>query len=300
MQKYVGRFAPSPTGPLHFGSLLTAVASYLDAKSHQGTWLVRIEDLDPPREMAGAAEQILSTLESYGLHWDGEITFQSERHHIYEDVIQTLLTRKQAFYCTCSRKQLSLNTSQPNRYPGTCREQHSPPSSAHSIRLKVDGSDLCINDALQGHYCQHLTKDVGDFIIKRKDQLFAYHLAVVIDDHWQQVSHVVRGIDLLDSTPRQCYLQQILNYETPQYSHLPIAVNNQGQKLSKQTFAKAIETTQSRQTLWTAMSVLGLQPPKALRQEPPENILKWGINAWKTDKLIGLTRIASNEIAFYV
>ncbi len=307
MLNYIGRFAPSPTGPLHFGSLLTAVASYLDAKHNRGTWLVRIDDLDPPREMPGAADNILSTLDAYGLHWDGDIIYQSQRHDRYEAAIQSLLTNKQAFYCTCSRKQLAEHTSQqdqqaPSPYPGTCREQHIPPNIPFSIRLAIENTHhpVCISDQLQERFCQNLFTDVGDFIIKRKDLLYAYHLAAVIDDHWQKISHVVRGIDLLDSTPRQCYLQQLLGYNTPHYAHLPIVVNNQGQKLSKQTFAKAIETTQCSHVLWIALSTLGLNPPRSLQHERPDAILKWGTLSWSTKALINVTRINSTQITIDV
>jgi glutamyl-Q tRNA(Asp) synthetase len=307
MQNYTGRFAPSPTGPLHFGSLLTAVASYLDAKHNRGTWLVRMDDLDPPREMPGAADNILSTLDAYGLHWDGEVIYQSQRHDQYEAVVQSLLTKKQAFYCMCSRKQLAKHAppqeqQTPPPYPGNCRKQHTPPNKPFSIRLAIEGAcqPVCINDKLQGRFCQNLITDVGDFIIKRKDLLYAYHLAAVTDDHWQNISHVVRGIDLLDSTPRQYYLQQLLGYNTPHYAHLPVAVNDQGQKLSKQSFAKAIETTQCNRVLWTALSTLGLKPPTSLQHESPEAILKWGAVAWSPKALVNVTRINSPKITINV
>ncbi|OUR88537.1 tRNA glutamyl-Q(34) synthetase GluQRS [Gammaproteobacteria bacterium 42_54_T18] len=307
MLNYIGRFAPSPSGPLHFGSLLTAVASYLDAKHNDGSWLVRMDDLDPPREIPGAADNILSTLDAYGLHWDGEITYQSQRHDLYEAAVQSLLTNNQAFYCTCSRKQLAEYSSQQDQpthspYPGTCREQHTPPNIPFSIRLTTEGAHqpVCINDKLQGRFCQNLITDVGDFIIKRKDLLYAYHLAAVIDDHWQKISHIVRGIDLLDSTPRQTHLQQLLGYNTPHYAHLPVVVNEQGQKLSKQTFAKAIETTQCSRVLWTALSTLGLKPPTLLQHEPPEAILKWGTLSWSTKAIINVTRINSTQITIDV
>ncbi len=307
MQNYIGRFAPSPTGPLHFGSLLTAVASYLDAKHNSGTWLVRMDDLDPPREIPGAADSILSTLDAYGLHWDGKVVYQSQRHDLYEAAVHLLLTNKQAFYCTCSRKQLAEHAHQqgqqtPPTYPGTCREQHSPPNMPSSIRLAVEDAQhpIGINDQLQGRFCQNLITDVGDFIIKRKDLLYAYHLAAVIDDHWQKISHIVRGIDLLDSTPRQCYLQQLLGFKEPHYAHLPVVVNNQGQKLSKQTFAQAIETTQCSLVLWSAISTLGLKPPTSLQHEPPEAILKWGTLAWNPKALINVTRINATQLTIDV
>ena len=302
MPHYIGRFAPSPTGQLHFGSLLTAVASYLDAKSNNGTWLVRMEDLDPPREMPGAADHILSTLEQYGLHWDGSVVYQSQRHALYESVIQLLLAEKQAFYCTCTRKQLAKSNPDPNSmrspnsYPGNCRDQHTLPSDTYSIRLRVEDQNTCINDGLQGLYCQNIERAVGDFIIKRKDLLYAYHLAVVVDDHEQKISHIVRGIDLLDSTPRQCFLQQCLGYSTPYYSHLPIIVNSLGQKLSKQTHAKPVSTANCSETLWTALSALGLKPDISLQREPPESMLNWGTHAWDPTKLKGQTSISSTSV----
>lgn len=299
MPHYIGRFAPSPTGKLHFGSLLTAVASYLDAKSQNGTWLVRMEDLDPPREMPGAADHILSTLDQYGLHWDGNVVFQSQRHELYEYAVQQLLDKKQAFYCTCTRKQLT-NTNALSRYPGNCRQQHSPPDKASSIRLQAQNKDTCIEDGLQGLYCQNVENEVGDFIIKRKDHLYAYHLGVVVDDHEQQITHIVRGIDLLDSTPRQRFLQQSLGYATPNYSHLPVVVNSLGQKLSKQTHAKPISREDCRQTLWAALSALGLRPSIALQQEPPETMLKWGVQAWLPTTLKGQTNIPSTSVVLDV
>ncbi|PCJ45420.1 MAG: tRNA glutamyl-Q(34) synthetase GluQRS [Moraxellaceae bacterium] len=296
MPNYTGRFAPSPTGPLHFGSLVTAVASYLDAKQQGGKWLVRMEDLDPPREMPGAADAILTALELHGLHWDDSVSYQSQRHEHYETVIQSLLTNNQAFYCTCTRKQLAAQHN--IHHIDTCHKRPSPPNEPYSIRLTAQDTSICIDDKLQGSFCQNIKHDISDFIIKRKDGLYAYHLAVVVDDQWQQITHIMRGIDLLDSTPRQCFLQQHLNYTTPEYSHLPVIVNSQGQKLSKQTYAKAIPTTHCNQSLWTALWVLGLNPTTELQQETPEQILNWGIQAWNTDKLIGLSRIDSTAIAF--
>lgn len=301
MQQYVGRFAPSPTGPLHFGSLLTAVASYLDAKSNDGLWLVRIEDLDPPREIPGATANILSTLESYHLHWDQDVVYQSQRHKHYDAAIQQLLSRGKAFYCTCTRKQLSQQSEQSGTaYPGNCRGCSQEPSAPHSIRLQVNAKPVTIQDDLQGLYQQNIEQYVGDFIIRRKDRLYAYHIAVVVDDHEQKISHIVRGIDLLDNTPRQQYLQHQLGFLAPQYCHLPIVVNSQGQKLSKQTFATPVPSTQCNLYLWHALTALGLAPAPELKLETTETQLAWGISVWNKDKLKGLKSIPSTSVAIDV
>ncbi|PIE41323.1 MAG: tRNA glutamyl-Q(34) synthetase GluQRS [Gammaproteobacteria bacterium] len=214
---YIGRFAPSPTGLLHFGSLTTAVASYLDAKAHQGQWLVRIEDLDPPRETPGAISEILKTLDCYQLHWDGEIWCQSERHPVYQAQIDRFLEKGQAYYCTCSRKPLIRQYG--HRYPGLCRGTVKKPEAPSAIRLLTHDTPIGFHDDLQGYFEQHLASDIGDFIIKRKDGLYAYHIAVVMDDAAQGITDIVRGLDLLDSTPRQIYLQQLMTYRTPNYCH---------------------------------------------------------------------------------
>lgn len=280
---YIGRFAPSPTGHLHLGSLFTALASYLDARAHKGLWKVRMEDIDPPREMPGAADSILRTLEHYGLHWDGEVWYQSRRHAVYEEAVQQLLARGEAFYCTCSRKDLQqLNT---DTYPGTCRGCRVPPTSPAAIRLQVDDRPLIFDDALQGHQCFNLQTDGGDFIIRRKDGLYAYHLAVVVDDAAQQITHIVRGIDLLDSTPRHLLLQQRLNLPIPHYAHLPVLVNEQGQKLSKQTFAAPVPLTDPVPWLFACLQALGQQPPEELRQARRDELLDWGIRHWSLDQV---------------
>lgn len=275
---YIGRFAPSPTGPLHLGSLFTALASYLDARSNHGQWLVRIEDLDPPREMAGAADQILRTLEHYGLHWDGEVWFQSQRHTLYEQAIQTLLQQQQAFYCTCSRKDLQLMSA--DSYPGTCRTHHDPPPRKHAIRLQVSDTPITFEDALQGHCKFNLQREGGDFIIKRKDGLYAYHLAVVVDDAAQHITHVVRGIDLLDSTPRHILLQRQLGLPTPHYTHLPVLINEQGQKLSKQTFATPIPLDNPLPWIVECLRALNQSPPPPTLFANLKECLDWAVAQW--------------------
>ena len=297
---YIGRFAPSPTGSLHFGSLLAALASFLDARSNQGRWLVRMEDLDPPREIAGAADQILRTLEAFGLYWDGSVRYQSQHLDQYHQVTQQLLDRQQAYPCDCSRQQLAQRNAKV--YDGFCRpeslaatldsaltrplDQQLPELQRPSaIRVKVPNLDLGFEDAIQGHVQQQLRTEVGDFVIRRKDGLYAYQLAVVIDDAEQQISHVVRGYDLLDSTPRQIHLQQLLRLATPAYAHIPILVNRLGQKLSKQTFASAINPKKTEHSIFQALALLGQRPPENLRAASTHEMLNWGINHWQRAKI---------------
>ncbi len=283
LDSYTGRFAPSPTGPLHLGSLLTALASYLDARSRSGIWRVRMEDLDPPREMSGAADSILRTLERYGLHWDGTVLYQSQRHALYEEAVQQLLQKKLAFYCTCSRKDLQLLGA--TAYPGTCRHQHTLPRTDFAIRAQVNDTPITFDDALQGHCTFNLSTDGGDFIIKRKDGLYAYHLAVVIDDVAQSITHIVRGSDLLDSTPRHIHLQRLLGLPTPHYAHLPVLVNAQGQKLSKQTFAAPLPEDNPVPALFACLQSLGQHPPAELQQASRDELLHWGTAHWSLQRV---------------
>ena len=246
---YIGRFAPSPTGPLHIGSLVAAMASYLDAKVHHGQWLVRIEDVDGDRNVAGADQHILASLQRCGMHWDGDVTWQSQRTGLYEQALRQL--GELIYPCGCSRKeiadsQLSLTGRQAQAliYPGTCRHGLAPGKSARALRLKVPQSPHCVlhfDDRWAGHVSQDLTDDVGDFVVKRADGFWAYQLAVVVDDGDQGVTDIVRGADLLDSTPRQLYLQQVLKLPRPAYLHVPVVVNELGEKLSKQTGAQAFD-----------------------------------------------------------
>lgn len=284
---YRGRFAPSPTGPLHFGSLVAGLASFLDARHHQGQWYVRIEDLDPPREQAGAADAILRTLEIFRLHWDGPILRQSQRHELYESICQQLLSAHKAYYCTCSRSQLaSFN----GIYPGTCQHNlkspdATPPNKPYAVRFQSCPKPIMVKDAIQGHFEQSVAKTVGDFVIKRKDGLYAYQLAVVIDDHEQQINHVVRGIDLLDNTPRQILLQQALGFATPEYAHLPVIVNQHGQKLSKQTLAPSLPTDKPTPMLVAALRVLGHPPPSDLLEASIDDLLHWAIEHWSINNI---------------
>ena len=277
---YIGRFAPSPTGPLHIGSLLTAVASYADAKANQGSWLVRMEDIDPPREMSGAADSILDTLQHYGLHWDGEVCYQSQRQQRYEAAVQQLIKAQQAFYCTCSRTQV-LAASGSTTYPGTCRQCHSTPQSPYAIRLLVTDGDIRFHDALQGNMTYNLKQHSGDFVIKRKEGLYAYHLAVVLDDAEQGVTHVVRGSDLLESTFSHWHLQTVMGLPHPNYCHLPVIVNHAGQKLSKQTYAEPIPHSNPAPYLLYCLHALGQHPPQSLNGAPAATILQWAAEHWR-------------------
>jgi glutamyl-Q tRNA(Asp) synthetase len=273
---YTGRFAPSPTGPLHFGSLISALASYLDARAHGGRWLVRIEDIDPLREEPGAAGAILDCLRAHGLHWDDAVMYQSERLAIYRDAALRLIDERRAFFCTCSRSQLAGH----NVYPGHCRNQFVAPSQAHAIRLHVPALAIEFDDAIQGHYSEWLDRAVGDFVIYRKEQLPAYQLAVVIDDAAQGVTHVVRGCDLLDNTARQIWLQQCLQLQTPNYAHVPVIANPLNQKLSKQTHASALDTAQATDNLCAALEFLGQPLPPPSARASADSLLRSAVANW--------------------
>lgn len=292
---YRGRFAPSPTGPLHAGSLLAAVGSYLDARANGGEWLVRMEDLDPPREQAGAAADILNTLELYGLTWDGPVLFQSERADAYQEILEKLLSSGLAFRCRCSRADIAaanpVSGSGASHYPGTCRARQVAASEAHAVRLRVTDTPVVLSDRLQGSQATVLTESVGDFVIRRRDELAAYQLAVVVDDGFQQITDVVRGIDLLDSTHRQIYLQGLLDMPTPRYLHLPVIVNSAGDKLSKQTGATALPRDNPSEVLRKILSLLRHAPPPEVCGESPEKLLRWAITEWDPARLVGLQHI---------
>lgn len=280
--RYIGRFAPSPTGPLHIGSLIAALASYLDAKANHGAWLLRIENLDPPREMPGANEQIIECLKQHHLNWDGELLWQSDRHAIYQRVMKQLLDQQKAFYCSCSRADIQNSG---GIYNGHCRGQRHSADQVCAVRLQVDDQRITFNDQIQGDFSQQLQQQVGDFVIRRKDGLFAYQLAVVIDDALQGVTHVVRGSDLLDSTPRQIFLQQQCGFATPHYSHLPVITNEAGQKLSKQTFAVALNNNLATDNLLKALFFLNqVLPPPSMRQDC-QSILHWAIAHWQPSQV---------------
>ncbi|MGA8863883.1 MAG: tRNA glutamyl-Q(34) synthetase GluQRS [Gallionella sp.] len=286
---YRGRFAPSPTGPLHFGSLVAAIGSYLDAKHHQGKWLVRIDDLDTPRTVNGAASRILRTLEAHGLHWDGDIVYQSTRTPAYEEAFLRLKEKNLIYACACSRREIAdsaLTRGHEHIYSGTCRSGLAQGKVARAWRVRVnDTRMIALNDLLQGNLAQELASEVGDFILLRADGLFAYQLAVVVDDAAQGITHVVRGADLLFSTPRQVYLQQLLGLATPSYMHLPVAVNARGEKLSKQTLAQPVANHNADSNLFDALVFFRQDPPAELRLGTIGEMLDWAVANWRPERL---------------
>ncbi|MGB5210178.1 MAG: tRNA glutamyl-Q(34) synthetase GluQRS [Gammaproteobacteria bacterium] len=289
---YRGRFAPSPTGPLHFGSLVAAVASFLNARSSRGAWLVRIEDLDPPREQPGAADGILRVLEACGLHWDESVLYQSTRTDRYRDVVQTLVKDGFAYPCTCSRSDIAQHQANAGAgagqiYPGLCRSGPRNPGQPSAIRLRAGDVEIAIEDQIQGHYNQHLPSAVGDFVLWRKDGLPAYQLAVVIDDADQGITEVCRGIDLLDNTPRQVFLQQVLRLPRPEYAHFPVVLAASGEKLSKQTGALAVDPVHANAAIELALGFLGLSLPEDLHAAPAAETLAWASRVWVPDSLQG-------------
>ncbi|PSU64287.1 tRNA glutamyl-Q(34) synthetase GluQRS [Photobacterium phosphoreum] len=285
--QYVGRFAPSPSGPLHFGSLIAALGSYLQAKSQQGKWIVRIEDLDPPREMLGAANDILRTLEAFGFMWDGDIMYQSLRHDAYHAQIDAWLAQGNAYYCQCSRKDIKQTG---GFYPGTCRTLNQRHSNG-AVRLQVDTPITHFDDLLHGHIELPFALAREDFIIRRRDGLFAYNLAVVLDDIEQGITEVVRGADLIEPTGRQIGLYRQLGHPEVSYLHLPLAITDNGNKLSKQNHAPAIDKHNPRPALMAALRFLGLSPPTELVTESVEQILQWGITHWQLKQLPKTTAI---------
>jgi len=269
---YVGRFAPSPTGPLHFGSLVAALASWLDARAAEGRWLVRIEDLDPPRAVPGAADEILRTLDRLGLGWDGPVLYQSRRSASYEAALESLDT----YWCGCTRREIADSsigraTDGAQIYPGTCRTGLAPGKTPRALRLRTGGEEIAFTDRVQGPQRQILEREIGDFVLLRADGQFAYQLAVVVDDAEQGVTDVVRGADLLDSTPRQIFLQRLLGYPMPRYLHVPAAVNEAGEKLSKQTGALPVDIKRKAEELARALTFLG-QPET---DDPAQAVANW-------------------------
>ncbi len=284
--RYRGRFAPSPTGPLHFGSLVAAVGSYLDARAHQGEWLLRIEDVDAPRTVPGAAEAILRTLEGFGFEWDGEVWVQSRRLDHYHAALVQLQLNGDVYPCACSRSEIGVATTHVSVdgglvYPGICRKGLSDGKAARAWRMRVPDREIAFIDRIQGESRQNLEREVGDFVLLRADGQYAYQLAVVVDDAAQGVNAIVRGVDLLDSTARQIWLQQRLNLPMPTYVHLPVVVNAAGEKLSKQTRAPAVDAQAGGSAaLSAALSFLGHPVPVALRGAPATEIWRWAIPAW--------------------
>ena len=282
---YVGRFAPSPTGPLHFGSAVAAVASFLQARSQRGRWYVRIDDLDPPREQAGASAAILEMLSALGLEWDGAVSYQSRHTASYATALAQLDRAGATFPCVCTRKQLGGGP-----YPGNCREGIPPGKVGRSVRVRVGSTEIEFEDQLQGRYRQKLFREVGDFILLRSDGLFSYHLAVVTDDAAAGVTEIVRGVDLLDSTPRQIYLQTLLGVATPHYAHIPVVLNDTGTKLSKQTMAEPLDPGAAPRTLVEALRFLNQGPPAELSLSPAHEVIQWAIEHWDLPAVGGASR----------
>lgn len=293
--QYVGRFAPSPTGPLHFGSLVAAVASYLEARAHNGRWLIRIEDIDPPREQAGATDRILTALDRYGFEWDGDVIYQSANRDAHLQAVQTLIDAGQAYRCNCSRRDLAdfPHGSLGVIYPGTCRDRSVTGEAA--IRVRTQPSEIAFEDRLQGRFMHNIERDSGDFIIHRRDGLVAYQLAVVVDDHLQNITEVVRGIDLLDSTVRQLWLQQLLGYRHPTYAHIPVITHPNGDKLSKLTGAPGLPIDSVAPLLVQALESLHQDPPPELASEAPTAVWKWALKNWQLGKICGVKAVVKTS-----
>jgi glutamyl-Q tRNA(Asp) synthetase len=280
--RYRGRFAPSPTGPLHFGSLVAAIGSFLDARHRAGSWLVRMEDLDRTREVPGAADAILGTLEAFGLHWDGSVVYQSARTDAYAEALDRLRDLGLIYPCGCSRSQIAaLGHAGPEGpiYPGTCRTGLAPGRAARSLRLQVPPGLVAFVDRIQGRIEQDIAGEIGDFVLRRADGVHAYQLAVVVDDAWQSITDVVRGADLTASTPRQILLQGSLGLPTPAYAHLPLVLDTRGRKLSKSDAASPVDPTDPLPAALLALRHLG----QTLPPEPPADVAelwRWAIPAW--------------------
>lgn len=292
--KYRGRFAPTPSGMLHFGSLVTAVGSYLDARSHQGEWLVRIEDVDHPRVKAGISEKILSTLERFGMEWDGPIVYQSKCMNRYYDALHFLETLGLTYPCSCTRKEIAdsaLLGLEGMVYPGHCRNGLPPDHNQRpqAVRIKTKPDRIEFQDRLQGSVYQSIANEIGDFVLRRADGIYTYQLAVVADDGWQSITHIVRGADLLASTPRQIFLQRLLGYPTPSYLHLPVVTTAQGEKLSKQTLAHPIDTENPLLQLMAAIDFLGQYPPSELIEGDLNSFWQWAINHWSVARIAQVT-----------
>ena len=289
--RYVGRFAPSPTGPLHFGSLLAACASYLEARVNGGRWLLRIEDIDPPREQAGASDKIIAALDAFGFEWDGPVLFQSQSHDAHLEALDALAEKRLTYRCGCSRKDLADAPSGPLGviYPGTCR--NGCEAAEFAIRVRVGDETVTFDDRLQGRQIQSMATESGDFIVRRKDQLIAYHLAVVVDDHLHGVTDIVRGIDLIDSTPRQIFLQTHLGYAVPTYAHIPVAVHPDGDKLSKLTGARELDIRSRSRHLADALTALRVDIPDEIRHSSVTALWDWAVEHWEIARLAGIKSI---------
>lgn len=275
---YVGRFAPSPTGSPHLGSLLAAVGSFIDARSRGGRWLVRMEDLDSARVVPGSADEMLRTLEAFALPWDGEVVYQSHRTHLYAEALESLRAANRTFECSCSRRDLSAEDS---GYPGTCREGPRRPGGATATRFRIDEAQTAVfDDRFQGQIALPMGK-LGDVVVRRRDGVFAYQLAVVVDDAVQGITDVVRGADLLESTGWQIALQRALKLPTPRYAHLPLLLERTGGKLSKSRRSMALDRDRAGVEMLQVLRLLGLSPPAELAGAPPATLLDWATGRWR-------------------
>lgn len=287
VSRYIGRFAPSPSGPLHFGSLVAAAASFYDARAAGGQWLVRIDDLDRPRCVPGAAEAILATLTRLGFEWDAEPQWQSRRHAAYAEAFERLREAGHLFPCACSRRELAdsaLARDGSRIYPGTCRAGLPPGHGPRTWRVRSTGR-IHFDDRIQGEHDENLERDVGDFIVRRADGVFAYQLAAVVDDAAAGVTDVVRGADLLGSTSRQIHLQHLLGHAVPRHAHVPVAVDRHGDKLSKQTHARAIDALKAEHVLMLALDFLGQEPPPHRARTNVHTIHAWAIEHWSITRV---------------
>ncbi len=287
--KRIGRFAPTPSGPLHSGSLVTAVASYCHSRSIKGQWLLRIEDLDTPRVVKGSADNIIHTLEAFGFEWDGEVIFQSQRFELYDEYLQHLISQGVVYGCNCSRKKLLKEEHQigplGSIYPGYCRHKKLALNS-FKLRLNIETADnIAFTDQLFGPIKLDLQKDSGDFILKRLDGIYAYHLAVIIDDFLQQVTDIVRGADLLESSCLHIHLNQLLGFSNADYLHIPLIKNDVGDKLSKQTGAKSLSIKKASTELLNSLIFLGQDAPAELADYKPADILAYAITHWDVSKI---------------
>jgi glutamyl-Q tRNA(Asp) synthetase len=288
-KKYIGRFAPSPTGPMHFGTLLAAAGSYLQSKKNRGDWLVRMEDVDVTRRVGGSDLEILRTLEAFGFEWQGEILYQSNQTGYYQQALEQLIEQSLVFPCVCSRKQLAASGS--DIYPGTCRNHTLPETGEHALRLLAKDITIEFDDLVMGKQSQNIARQCGDFVIKRRDGLFAYQLAVVVDDYLQNITEVVRGADLLDSTARQIYLQRLLAYPTPDYCHLPLAVDDNGNKISKSEGAIKVDVKNREKLLFSVLEFLGQNPPADLTGSSIKDIWSWAETHWDIGHIPSKTHI---------
>jgi glutamyl-Q tRNA(Asp) synthetase len=291
-----GRFAPTPSGPLHLGSLLAAVGSYLSARRSNGRWLLRIEDLDRNRVIPGIADQMLRTLDSFGFEWDGNVEFQNTRILLYEQALARLVAAGLCYPCRCSRSQLAAQALEPGEelvYPGTCRSDPDASQGPHALRFRTDAGLALVEfeDRLQGPVSEDCHHAAGDFVIRRRDGFFAYHLAVVVDDELQGVTEVVRGCDLLSCTPRQILLQRALGYRTPEYAHLPLLLEADGRKLAKSRHAVPLDADCAAPALWKVLAWLRQEPPAELAGAPVNEIWAWALPNWRPERLAGFREL---------